>query len=125
MKITLLISLTNNSRFLLAVVNRKQRYKAMKAFDAIMQYTSLSEDMISRTFVFCVLPYHRSNNMSICIEYTVKTKVYNPCIYMVFCRNFPEVILGQREELKALVIAGESFERAAQAGEGHVVGRSS
>jgi hypothetical protein len=29
-----------------------------------------------------------------------------------------EVILGQREELKALVLAGESFERAAQAGEG-------
>ena len=41
-----------------------------------------------------------------------------------FLRNFPEVILGQREELKALVIAGESFERAAQAGEGPVVGRS-
>ena len=29
-----------------------------------------------------------------------------------------EVILGQRAELKALVVAGESFERAAQAGEG-------
>lgn len=34
------------------------------------------------------------------------------------------VILGQREELKALVIAGESFERAAQAGEGRWVGSS-
>lgn len=31
------------------------------------------------------------------------------------------VILGQREELKALVLAGESFERAAQAGEGREV----
>eukprot|EP00435_Cladocopium_sp_Y103_P005488 s3877_g1.t2 len=34
------------------------------------------------------------------------------------------VILGQREELKALVLAGESFERAAQAGEGRWVGSS-
>ena len=32
-----------------------------------------------------------------------------------------EVILGQREELRALVVAGECFERQAQAGAGHVL----
>jgi len=35
-----------------------------------------------------------------------------------------KTILGQREELKALVVAGECFERAAQAGEGRWVGNS-
>ena len=33
--------------------------------------------------------------------------------------SYYEVILGQREELRALVVAGECFERQAQAGTGH------
>ncbi|CAE7659174.1 ANKRD17 [Symbiodinium sp. CCMP2592] len=35
-----------------------------------------------------------------------------------------DVILGQREELRALVVAGECFERQAQAGTGRWVGNS-
>lgn len=70
---------------------------------------------------FGVFKYHKSNNM---LKHQGLLSMYMTFLATNSPSKLPKVILGQREELKALVIAGESFERAAQAGEGHVAGNS-